>query len=135
MEREGKPVGSHLPGTGSKPTPHQRSPRPRQFHQVSDRDLVTLGDLLCNSLEFHSMLVASKVMEEIGLRDLWSQVADRRAHKLRLSNPRMSVPDATERAEREIKLFSEEHFPLDPDQLELEGADDAERRWNSYIQF
>jgi hypothetical protein len=43
---------------------------PPVFEKVSDRDLVTLADVLCRSLEYCSMLVASRVIREVGARSI-----------------------------------------------------------------
>ncbi|WP_158252082.1 hypothetical protein [Cryobacterium sp. M25] len=108
-------------------------PEPPVFVKVSDRDLVTLADVLCRSLEFHSMLVASKVMGEVGARDLWPAVIERRAHSLRLSAPGADEDDMYRIAAEQIQCFRDDHFPVEP-----EYGDDpteAARRWNGCIAF
>jgi hypothetical protein len=104
------------------------------FDRVSDRDLITLADLLCRSLEFHSMLAAWKVIDEVSARELWSVVIKRRADSLRRVNPDMDVEQAREIAERDIQRFRDEHFPVEPEHF---GSDpeEAEQSWNGYIQF
>jgi sulfur carrier protein ThiS len=46
------------------------------LEKVSESDVTTLADVL-RRLEFPSMLVASKVMSEVGTRHLWPTVIDR----------------------------------------------------------
>ncbi len=90
-------------------------PEPQVFGKVSDRDLITLADMLCRSLEFHSMLVAFKVMSEVDSRSLWPAVIDRRAHTIRLSTPDASEDDARRNAAEQIQSFRDEHFPVEPE--------------------
>lgn len=113
---------------------HALPPELSVFEKVSDRDLVTLADVLCRSLEFHSMLVASKVMREVGVRELWSTVIERRSQSLRRSDPDLGVDSAHLIAEREIERFRDEHFPVEPEVFDSDPQE-AERRWNGYIQF
>jgi hypothetical protein len=113
---------------------HPLPAEPPVFAQVSDRDLITLADVLCRSLEFHSMLVAWKVIHEVSTRELWPAVIKRRADSLRRANPDMHVEKAREIAERDIHWFRDEHFPVEPEHF---GSDpgEAEQSWNGYIQF
>ncbi len=113
---------------------HRLRPEPPVFEKVSDRDLVTLADVLCRSLEFHSMLVASKVMSEVGVRNLWPAVIDRRAHSIRLSAPDTSEDDAGRLAAKQIQRFRDEHFPVEPTQFD-DDVPKAGERWNGYIAF
>ena len=115
-------------------TGHRLRPEPLVFEKVSDRDLITLADVLCRSLEFHSMLLASKVMSEVGVRELWPAVVDRRAQSIRLSAPDADEDDLNRIAAGQIRRFREDHFPVEPEQF---GDDptDAARRWNAYIAF
>jgi hypothetical protein len=113
---------------------HRLRPEPPVFDEVSDRDLITLADVLCRSLEFHSMLVASKVMTEVGARSLWPAVVERRARSLRLSAPDTSHDDARQAAGEQIERFRSEHFPVEPEQFG-EDPSDAANRWNGYIAF
>lgn len=120
--------------TSARFTGHRLRPEPPVFGDVSDRDLTTLADLLCRSLEFHSMLVASKVMTEVDARNLWPAVIDRRAHLIRLSSPDTSEDDAGKLAAEQIHRFRDEHFPVDPEQFDDDPRKAAER-WNGYIAF
>jgi hypothetical protein len=107
---------------------------PPVFGKVSDRDLITLADVLCRSLEFHSMMVASKVMSEVDARNLWPAVIDRRARSIRLSASDASDAEVREVATEQIRCFRDEHFPVDPEQV---GDDlpEAANRWNGYVAF
>lgn len=89
---------------------------PPAFEKVSDRDLITLADVLCRSLEYHSMLVAWKVMAEIGSRNLWPAVIGRRAHSIQRSASAVSDGDAHRLATEQIQHFRNEHFPIDPEE-------------------
>jgi len=113
---------------------HRLRPEAPVFGKVSDRDLITLADVLCRSLEFHSMLVASRVMGEIGARELWSAVIDRRARSIRLSAQDASEGDARRIAAEQIQRFRDEHFPVEPEQFDDDPLKAAER-WNRYIAF
>lgn len=113
-------------------TGHRLRPEPPVFGKVSDRDLVTLADVLCRSLEFHSMLVASRVMGEVGARELWPAVIDRRAYSIRMSATDVSEGDARRVAAEQIQRFRDEHFPVDPEQFDDEPIE-AAKRWNGYI--
>lgn len=127
---------------GDKPPPpiddglmgHRLPAESRPFQNASDRDVITLADVLCRSLEFHSMLVAAKVMGEIGARELWPAVIDRRAHSIRLSAPDTSEGDAGRVAAEQIQRFRDEHFPVEPVQFD-DDAPKAGERWNGYIEF
>lgn len=143
--RQSRDEGERMkPGVGDEGEPqsplnerfrgHQLPAERPVFGQVSDRDLITLADVLCWSLEFHSMLVAWKVIHEVSTRELWSAVVERRADSLRRANPDMDVEMAREIAERDIQRFRDEHFPVEPEHF---GSDpeEAERSWNGYIQF
>lgn len=114
-------------------TREQLQPEPSVFEKVPDRDIVTLGDVLCRSLEYHSMLVAWKVMVEIGARMLWPAVIDRRAHSIQRSGPDVSEADAHRLATEQIQHFRDEHFPIDPEQPDEEPPEAA--RWNGYLAF
>ena len=59
----------------------------RGLPAVSDRDLATLVDVLCQSLGINSMRVASKVMSGVDARKLWAAVIDRRAHSIHMAAP------------------------------------------------
>jgi hypothetical protein len=113
---------------------HQLQPEPLVFETVSDRDLITLADLLCRSLEFHSMLVAAKVMGEIGARGLWPAVIDRRSRSIRLSAPDASEEDSRRVASEQIQRFRDENFPVEPEQFD-DDPNEAAKRWNAYIAF
>lgn len=115
-------------------TGHPIRPEPPVFKEVSERDLVTLADLVCRSLEFHSMLVATKVMSEVHARHLWPIVIERRAYSLRLSRPEMKEDDSRRLAAEQIERFRGEHFPVEPEQF---GGDplQAAKEWNGYIAF
>lgn len=115
-------------------TGHRLRPEPPVFEKVSDRDLMTLADALCRSLEFHSMLVASKVMSEVDSRNLWLAVIDRRAHSIRLSTPDASEADARRVTAEQIQRFREEHFPVEPEQFD-DDPREAATRWNGYLAF
>ncbi len=115
-------------------TGHRLRPEAPVFEKVSDRDLITLADALCRSLEFHSMLVASKVMSEVDSRDLWPAVIDRRGHSIRQSAPDSSEGDARRVAAGQIQRFRDEHFPVEPEQFDDDPLKAAER-WNGYIAF
>ncbi|WP_165070438.1 hypothetical protein [Marisediminicola senii] len=104
------------------------------FGNVSDRDLVTLADTLCRSLEFHSMLVASKVLQEIDSRNLASAVEDRRAQLLQVSNPNAPQSELRRVAAEQIQRFRGENFPVEPERVN-EDPHDAANRWNGYIAF
>lgn len=121
------PMGGRFAG-------HRLRPEEPVFGKVSDRDLLTLADLLCRSLEFHSMLVASKVMGEVGARELWSAVVDRRAHSIRLSAPDVDDGELHRIAAEQIQRFRDEHFPVEPEQFDNDPME-AARRWNGYISF
>ena len=113
---------------------HQFRPAPPVFEKVSDRDLTTLADVLCRSLEFHSMLVASKVMSEVDARSLWPAVVERRAHSMRLSASDASEDDARRVAAEQIQRFRDKHFPVEPEQFDDDPLE-AAKRWNGYIAF
>ena len=113
---------------------HRLRPESPVFEAVSDRDLLTLADLLCRSLEFHSMLVAAKVMHEIGARGLWPAVIDRRSRSIRLSAPDASEEDSRRVAAEQIQRFRDENFPVEPEQFD-DDPDEAAKRWNDYIAF
>lgn len=115
-------------------TGHRLRPEPQVFGEVSDRDLVTLADVLCQSLEFHSMLVASKVMIEVDARNLWPAVIDRRGHSIRLSAPDTSEGDTGRIAAEQIQRFRDEHFPVETEQFD-DDPSKASERWNGYIAF
>jgi hypothetical protein len=112
-------------------TGHRLRPEPPVFGKVSDRDLITLADVLCRSLEFHSMLVASKVMSEVDGRNLWPAVIERRAHSMRLSAPDASEDDARQVAAEQIQRFRDEHFPVEPEQFD-DDPYEAAKRWNGW---
>ena len=113
---------------------HRLRPELPAFQNVSDRDLITLADVLCRSLEYHSMLVASKVISEVGARSLWPAVIDRRAHTIRLSAPDASHDDAHRVAAEQIQRFCDDHFPVEPEQFDDDPPKAADR-WNGYIAF
>lgn len=113
---------------------HRIQPEPPVFEKVSDRDLVTLADVFCRSLEYYSMLVASRVIREVGARELWPAVIDRRAHSIRLSTPNADDQAAHRLAAAQIDHFLDEHFPVEPEQVGEDPAGDASR-WNGYIAF
>ena len=69
---------------------HPRFLQERVFEKVSDRDLITLAERLCGSLEYYSMVAVSKVMYEVSWRYLWPAVVERRAYVLRLRDPESS---------------------------------------------
>ncbi|TFC19914.1 hypothetical protein [Cryobacterium sp. MDB2-10] len=104
------------------------------FGKVSDRDLITLAELLCRSLEFHSMLVASKLMTEVDARNLWPAVIDRRRHSIRLSAPDSADGDAQRIAAEQIRRFRHQNFPVEPENFD-EDPHEAAERWNGYIAF
>ena len=108
-------------------TGHRPRSEPPVFGKVSDRDLVTLAELLCRSLEYHSMLVASKVMGEVGARGLWLAVINRRAHSIRLSAPDESDDDVLRVAADQIQHFRDEHFPVEPEELDDDPLEAAKR--------
>ena len=132
-EQQGDTGEPHLP-LNERFRGHRLPAEQPVFGELSDRDLVTLADILCRSLEFHSMLVAGKVIHEVSGRDLWSAVIKRRAESLRRANPDMNIENAGEIAERDIQRFRDQQFPVEP---EFFGSDpdEAERSWNGYIQF
>jgi len=109
-------------------------PEPRVFEEVSDRDLTTLADVLCRSLEFHSMLVASRVMREVSARDLWPAVVDRRAYLIGLAVPDADGGEIRRLASEQIQRFRDEHFPVEPEQFD-DDPTEAARLWNAYIAF
>lgn len=113
---------------------HRHRPEPPVFDKVSERDIVTLADALCRSLEYHSMLVASKVMNEIGVRGLWPAVVDRRAHSIRLASPDIPDDAAHRLAVEQIDHFCDEHFPVEPAHTDDSHPGEA-GRWNGYIAF
>jgi hypothetical protein len=113
---------------------HRLQPESPVFGTVSDRDLITLADLLCRSLEFHSMLVAAKVMGEIGVRGLWPAVIDRRSRSIRLSAPDASEEDSRRVASKQLQRFRDENFPVEPEQFDDDPNEAAKRR-NAYIAF
>ena len=115
-------------------TGHRLRPEPPVFEKVPDRDIITLADVLCRSLEFHSMLVASKVMREVDARNLWPAVIDRRGRSIRLSAPDASESDARRIAAEQIQRFRDEHFPVEPEQFDDDPTKAAER-WSGYIAF
>jgi hypothetical protein len=63
-----------------------------------------MADVLCKPLEFHSMLVATKVMNEVDARELRPAVIDRRAHSIRLSVPDADEGDAHRIAAGQIQI-------------------------------
>ena len=132
-ERQGDKGEADLPA-GDRFRGHKTPGEAPVFEKVSDRDLITLADVLCRSLEFHSMLVAWKVIYEVSARELWSEVITRRADSIRRANPDMRVEVARQTAERDVQRFRDEHFPVEPERF---GSDpeEAERSWNGYIQF
>lgn len=119
---------------GGRFTGHRLRPEAPVFGKVSDRDLFTPADVLCRSLEFHSMLVASKVMSEVAARNLWPAVIDRRAPSVRLSTPDASEDDARRVAAEQIQRFRDEHFPVEPERPNDDPLEAAKRR-NGYIAF
>lgn len=86
----------------------------RVFERVSDRDLVTITDRLCGSLEYHLMLVAAQAMREVGERRLWPAVVQRRAHLMRLSEPELDEAAALKSAQQQTDGFGDRHFPVPP---------------------
>jgi hypothetical protein len=78
------------------------------------------------------MLVASRVMGEVGARELWPAVIDRRAYSIRMSATDVSEGDARRVAAEQIQRFRDEHFPVDPEQFDDEPIE-AAKRWNGYI--
>ncbi|MBZ6370925.1 MAG: hypothetical protein LBE44_03260 [Microbacterium hominis] len=104
----------------------------RTFEQVRDEDLVTIMERLCGSLEYHSMNTASHVMDEIGMRELWPAVIQRRSYLLRLGNPGLAESDAIEQAAIHVARFRDEYFPVPPQD---QADDEAEAAaWNGYLQ-
>lgn len=104
----------------------------RTFEQVRDEDLVTIMEILCGSLEYHSMNTASHVMDEIDMRELWPAVIQRRAYLLRLRDRGLEESAATEQAAVHVARFRDEHFPVPPQD---QAKDDAEAAaWNGYLQ-
>jgi len=131
--QDGETGGAHS-SPESSPRRHRRQPEAPVFGKVSDRDLITLADLLCRSLEFHSMLVASKLITEVDARRLWPAVIDRRRHSIQLSTPDLSDGDAQRIATEQIRRFRNENFPVEPDRFDEDPLKAAER-WNGYIAF
>lgn len=104
----------------------------RTFEQVCDKDLVTIMERLCGSLEYHSMNTASHVMDEIDIRELWPAVIQRRAYLLRLRNRGLEESEATEQAAAHVARFRDEHFPVPPQDPSKDSAEAA--AWNGYLQ-
>lgn len=114
---------------------HPRFLQERIFEKVSDRDLITLAERLCGSLEYYSMVAVSKVMYEVSWRDLWPAVIERRAYMLRLRDPESSV-DVAQIAAHQIELFRNENFPVPPEMGGTPNADEeVARAWNGYMAF
>lgn len=107
--------------------------QPQVFTEVKDRDLITLMDQFAGSLEFNSMLVAAQLMREVSRRHLWDAVVERRTSMLQWANPDEDVEALRQQAQWSIDHFRNEHFPVDPDIFNEDGAK-AEQGWNAYIQ-
>ncbi len=107
--------------------------QPQVFTEVKDRDLITLMDRFAGSLEFNSMLVATQLMREVGRRQLWDAVVERRTSMLQWANPDEDADVLRHRARSAIDRFRNEHFPVDPDIFD-EDRSKAEQGWNGYIQ-
>ncbi len=80
------------------------------------------------------MLVAAKVMREIGARGLWPAVIDRRSRSIRRSAPDAPEDDSRRVAAAQIQRFRDENFPVEPEQFD-DDPDEAAKRWNDYIAF
>lgn len=107
--------------------------QPQVFTDVKDRDLITLMDRFAGPLEFNSMLVAAQLMREVGRRQLWDAVVDRRTAMMQWANPDEDVEALRQQAQSSIDHFRNEHFPVDPDIFDEDGSK-AEQGWNGYVQ-
>ena len=107
--------------------------QPQVFTEVKDRDLITLMDRFADSLEFNSMLVAAQLMREVGRRQLWDAVVERRTAMLQWKHPDGNEATLRQQARSALDHFRNEHFPVDPDVFDEDGTK-AEQSWNGYIQ-
>lgn len=112
----------------------RQNQQPKVFTEVKDRDLITLMDRFAGSLEFHSMLVASQLIAEVSRRQLWEAVVERGTARLARMHPDEDTSTLRDQARSSIDHFRIEHFPVDPDIFDEDGAK-AEQDWNGYIQF
>jgi hypothetical protein len=107
--------------------------QPQVFTEVKDRDLITLMDRFAGSLEFNSMLVAAQLIREVGRRQLWDAVVERRMAMLQWKRPDENEATLRQQAQSALDHFRNEHFPVDPDVFDEDGTK-AEQSWNGYIQ-
>lgn len=103
----------------------------RPFESVSDRDLVTLANLACRSLEYRTMLAGLKLMQECDRRGIWPQVEELRADILGRIDSTLTPEEAAAKARRELATYRDQHFPVEP---ESDAGFEAERSaWNGYL--
>ncbi|RZS58938.1 hypothetical protein EV141_0151 [Microcella putealis] len=134
MNPEGDDKQARASATNERFKGHPPPGEPPVFEKVSDRDLITLADVLCRSMEFHSMLVAWKIINEVTARDLWPAVRERRAQAIRRSNADLGLDESLQVAEHDLERFRNEHFPVEPERFDSDPVE-AQGLWNRYIQF
>lgn len=72
-------------------------------------------------------------MAEVGRRQLWEAVVERRSAMLARLHPDEETSALRDRARSAIDHFRNEHFPVNPDIFDEDGSK-AEQNWNGYIQ-
>lgn len=103
----------------------------RPFHSMSDRDLITLANLACRSIEYRTMLAGMKLMAECDRRGLWPQVEALRADVLGHIDPSLTAEQAASKAKAELAAYRDQNFPV-----EAASDEDFEREreaWNGYL--